>query len=87
VPGLREKVRQVADDVYEIVFLHGGTITAEHGMGRLRAPYLRGEWGEALYGYMREVKSIFDPGDMFNPGVMFGNAPITDNMRQDLLGP
>jgi FAD/FMN-containing dehydrogenase len=56
-------------------------------MGRLRAPYLRREWGDALYGYMREVKAIFDPRDVLNPGVMFSDAPITDNMRKDLMEP
>ncbi len=62
-------------------------MTAEHGMGRIRAPYLKKEWGEALYNYMREVKSIFDPQDILNPGVMFSDGPITDHMRADLLEP
>jgi FAD/FMN-containing dehydrogenase len=87
LPDLREKIRSLAEDVYEAVLLYGGTVTAEHGMGRLRAPYLKREWGEALYGYMREVKNIFDPQELLNPGVMFGNAPITDHMRTDLLQP
>jgi FAD/FMN-containing dehydrogenase len=56
-------------------------------MGRLRAPYLRREWGDALYRYMREVKAVFDPQDILNPGVMFGEGPITDHMREDLLQP
>jgi FAD/FMN-containing dehydrogenase len=66
---------------------HGGTVTAEHGMGRLRAPYLLREWGAELYGYMREVKEIFDPRELFNPGVMFSDRPITDNLREELLSP
>ena len=87
LPDLRERIRRLADDVYGTVIRHKGTVTAEHGMGRLRAPYLKLEWGEALYGYMREVKDIFDPRDMLNPGVMFSDLPITDNMREDLLKP
>ncbi len=87
LPDLPGRVRRLADEVYETVIRHGGTITAEHGMGRLRAPYLKREWGEALYNYMREVKNIFDPDDILNPGVMFSDAPITDNMRADLLEP
>ena len=86
-PGLRERIRRLADDVYATVLRHGGTVTAEHGMGRLRAPYLRKEWGEVLYTYMQEVKAIFDPGGLLNPGAMFSSAPITDNMRPDLLQP
>jgi len=87
LPDLPGRIRRLADDVYEAVLRHGGTLTAEHGMGRLRAPYLKREWGEALYGYMREIKEIFDPRDILNPGVMFSDAPITDNMRRDFVEP
>ena len=85
LPNLAGRLRRLADEVYEVVLRHGGTISAEHGMGRLRAPYLLREWGPELYGYMREVKEIFDPRELFNPGVMFSAQPITDHMRQDLL--
>ena len=84
LPG---RIRRLADDIYNVVFRHNGTITSEHGMGRLRVPYLKREWGETLYNYMREVKAIFDPKDVFNPGVMFGSTPITDHMRPDLFDP
>jgi FAD/FMN-containing dehydrogenase len=87
LPDLALRIRRLADDIYEAVIRYGGTVTAEHGMGRLRAPYLKREWGEALYRYMLDVKKIFDPADIFNPGVMFSDVPITDNMRKDLLGP
>jgi FAD/FMN-containing dehydrogenase len=86
LPDLPGRVRELAEAVYEVVLRHGGTVTAEHGMGPLRAPWLRREWGEALYGYMQEVKRIFDPDDLLNPGVMFSERPITENMREDLLG-
>ena len=85
LPDLAGRIQRLVDDVYETVFRHNGTMTAEHGMGRLRAPYLKREWGDVLYTYMREVKTIFDPHDILNPGTMFSDAPITDNMRPDLL--
>jgi FAD/FMN-containing dehydrogenase len=85
LPDLRGRIQRLADDIYGAVFRYGGTATAEHGMGRLRAPYLKREWGEALYTYMREVKTIFDPQGILNPEVMFSARPITDNMRPDLL--
>lgn len=85
LPGLPERMRTLADDIYQLVLRHGGTITAEHGMGRLRAPYLEREWGPALYGYMRRLKAIFDPEGLFNPQVMFSDRPITDHLRPDLL--
>ncbi len=87
LPDLSGRVRRLADDIYEAVLSRGGTITSEHGMGRVRAPYLKREWGERLYGCMQEVKRIFDPKGLLNPGVMFTDAPITDHIRPDLLKP
>ena len=84
LPDLPGRIRKLADAVYEVVFRYGGTISAEHGMGRLRAPYLQREWGAALYGYMHELKDIFDPQGMFNPGVVFSDQPITEHLRDDL---
>ncbi len=84
-PDLAGLIRGLADDIYRVVFRHGGTISAEHGMGRLRAPYLEREWGSSLYAAMRHLKQIFDPQDLFNPGVMFNNRPITDHLRPDFL--
>ncbi|MEZ4598264.1 MAG: FAD-binding oxidoreductase [Syntrophotaleaceae bacterium] len=85
LPDLPGRIRELAEAVYELVLKHHGTVTAEHGMGPLRAPFLRREWGGPLYDYMREVKRIFDPDDLLNPGAMFNQRPITDNIRQDLL--
>jgi FAD/FMN-containing dehydrogenase len=84
-PDLKGRIRRLADDVYEVVFHYGGTITAEHGMGRLRAPYLRREWGETLYAAMKELKSFMDPDGIFNPDAVFNERPITDHMRGELL--
>jgi len=85
LPGLPARIQRLADEIYQVVLRYGGTISGEHGMGRLRAPFLPREWGAALYGYMREVKEIFDPGDLFNPGVVFSDRPITDHLREELL--
>ena len=81
---LPKRIRQLADDVYGTVFHYNGTISGEHGIGRLKAPYLKQEWGEKLYSAMKEVKRIFDPDGIFNPGVMFSDKSITDNLRHDL---
>lgn len=86
-PGLRRRIRQTADRVYEVVFKYGGTIAAEHGMGRLRTPYLEREWGTSLFGYMKEIKAIFDPDGILNPHVMFGHRLITDNIHPELTVP
>lgn len=80
-PDLRAQLTRVADEVYSLVLRHDGTITAEHGMGRLRTAYLAQEWGE-MTAYMRRVKQIFDPDDALNPEVMFSERALTDEMRE-----
>ena len=80
-PNLHALLTRGADEVYEAVFRYDGAITAEHGMGRLRAPYLTQEWGETIVGYMRRVKDAFDPDDLLNPEVMFSDRALTDNLK------
>jgi FAD/FMN-containing dehydrogenase len=81
ISDLPTLLTRVAGEVYEAVFRYDGTITAEHGMGRLRTPYLSREWSEAIVGYMRRVKDIFDRDDLLNPDVMFSTRALTDDLR------
>jgi len=81
---IAKRIKQLADDVYGTVFRYNGTISGEHGIGRLKASYLKQEWGENLYDSMKKVKKIFDPHGIFNPGVMFSDDSISDNLRSDL---
>ena len=78
--NLSKKFTKIADDVYNIVFKYNGTITAEHGMGRVRVPYLKKEWGEKIYEYMKRIKNCFDPEGLLNPDVMFSEKPITEDI-------
>ena len=79
-PDIKETVVRVADAVYDAVLRLGGTITAEHGMGRLRTAYLEREWGPDIYGFMKEVKRLFDPEDILNPDCMFSGRSLADDM-------
>lgn len=79
-PDLPALVTWVADRVYEAVLRYDGTITAEHGMRRLRAPYLAREWGEGMVGCIRRVKEVFDTDDLLNPGVMLSERALTDDL-------
>ncbi|HUO75548.1 MAG TPA: FAD-binding oxidoreductase [Candidatus Paceibacterota bacterium] len=67
-----EKVRaiipELADKVYNLVLKYGGSITAEHNDGLIRGHYLQKMWGPEMYRLFREVKHIWDPKDIFNPG-------------------
>ena len=49
---------------------YDGALKAEHGTGRNMAPFVETEWGPDAYAIMRDLKSLFDPDNMLNPGVM-----------------
>ena len=77
---LRDQIRRVADRIYDRVIELNGTITAEHGMGRLRAPYLEAEWGSAAVHLFRRIKSLFDPQDVLSGEAMFFRGDITEHL-------
>ena len=66
---LMEDVKSLVVDKYD------GSLKAEHGTGRNMAPYVRYEWGDKAYECMEEVKRIFDPNGLLNPGVIFNDDP------------
>jgi FAD/FMN-containing dehydrogenase len=74
-------IRTISDLIFKTTLRFGGTISAEHGLGRNRSKYLRDEWGDKVYGYFKEIKKIFDPRDLMNPGVVFTDQDLTENLR------
>ena len=61
----------VDDAVLRLAAEHGGTISAEHGIGRAKAAVLHLSRSAAEIGAMRAVKSALDPAGLLNPGVLF----------------
>ena len=66
-PAEVRKMQALADDLYPEVLAVGGTISGEHGSGLSRTWYVRKQFGP-LYDVFREVKRIFDPQNLLNPG-------------------
>jgi D-lactate dehydrogenase len=54
---------------------YGGSLKAEHGTGRAIAPFVEAEWGTKAYLLMHEIKRLFDPEGMLNPGVLLNPDP------------
>ena len=75
-------MQALADDLYEAVFRVSGTISGEHGAGLSRTPYLRRQYGE-LYPLFVEIKRLFDPQNILNPGKVVSEspAPLTSSLR------
>ena len=60
----------VDETVMRLAAAHGGTISAEHGIGRAKAALLHLSRSSAEIAAMRAVKAALDPGDLLNPGVL-----------------
>lgn len=58
-----------------VVEEYDGSLKAEHGTGRNMAPFVEYEWGKDAFAAMRELKEIFDPHYLLNPGVIFNDDP------------
>ncbi len=56
-----------------VVRKYDGSLKGEHGTGRNMAPYVELEWGHEAYALMRELKSIIDPDNILNPGVILND--------------
>ncbi|WP_160668659.1 FAD-binding and (Fe-S)-binding domain-containing protein [Pseudarthrobacter sp. ATCC 49987] len=63
------------EDMVELVLAEGGSLKAEHGTGRVMAPFVRRQYGDELYDVMRTIKRLFDPAAMLNPGVLMDEDP------------
>ncbi|TDD13202.1 FAD-binding and (Fe-S)-binding domain-containing protein, partial [Nonomuraea diastatica] len=65
-----ERYAAFTEDMVEAVLSGGGTLKAEHGTGRVMAPFVRRQYGDELYEVMREIKRLCDPKGTLNPGVV-----------------
>ena len=70
--GQVERLRAFTEDMVGLVLDAGGTLKSEHGTGRIMAPYVERQFGEALYSIMKKIKALVDPAGVMNPGVLLG---------------
>ncbi len=69
-----EVILELSDKVYDLVLKFEGSITAEHNDGIIRTPYLEQMYGSEIVALFKEVKHIFDPSNIFNPGKKVGGT-------------
>jgi len=68
------RLEAMARDLYQAAFSFGGTISGEHGDGLSRTAFLRSQYGP-LYRVFREIKNLFDPHNLMNPGKIVSDDP------------
>ncbi len=82
--GDRGRMLDIAEEVADLAKSLGGVMSGEHGDGRARGPLLERFYGPELMGAFRQVKAIFDPRNLLNPGNIVEPGPvesITQNLR------
>jgi len=82
-----KKMVELAGACYDLALSLKGTISGEHGDGRLRTYYLKRQYPH-LYPAMVEIKNLFDPQKIFNPGCIIGEEknPLSQYLKYD-IGP
>ena len=70
----RKIIPKLSKEIYSLVLKYGGSITGEHNDGLIRGPFLKQMYGAKVYTLFKEVKKIFDPDNIFNPGKKVGGT-------------
>jgi glycolate oxidase len=66
-----DHVWAAADEMFLDCLRLGGTLTGEHGVGILKKRWLRDELGDDSFALQRQIKQVFDPANILNPGKVF----------------
>ena len=71
-----DRYARFMDDICALVVdKYDGSLKAEHGTGRNMAPFVEKEWGMQATDLMRQIKRLFDPRNLLNPGVLLNDDP------------
>lgn len=73
--------RKITEDVAVLVKKYNGSLSGEHGDGRLRAEFIEFMIGDKNYELLKKVKHIFDPQQIFNPGKITDSPPMDTSLR------
>ena len=75
--------RHIAEEIARLVKKYQGSLSGEHGDGRLRGEFIPWMVGEANYQLMRELKSWWDPKGIFNPNKIVDTPPMDTFLRYE----
>jgi FAD/FMN-containing dehydrogenase/Fe-S oxidoreductase len=76
-----QQFEAIAGQVADLVLKYGGALSGEHGDGLVRSPFQEKMYGPALYQAFREIKQVFDPQGLLNPGKIVDAPPLRSNLR------
>lgn len=76
--------REIAEETAKLVRKHKGSLSGEHGDGRLRGEFIPLMYGEEVYQLMREVKHCWDPDGVFNMNKIVDTPPMDESLRFEI---
>jgi FAD/FMN-containing dehydrogenase/Fe-S oxidoreductase len=79
----RRLFRVIATEIARLVKRYGGSLSGEHGDGRLRGEFLPSMIGKKNYALIREIKQAWDPLGLFNPGKITDTPPMDASLRYE----
>ncbi|WET68340.1 FAD-binding and (Fe-S)-binding domain-containing protein [Sphingobacterium sp.] len=75
--------RSILEKTSDLVLKYNGSLSGEHGDGRLRGEFIGKVLGEKVYKLLEDVKSIFDPQGVFNANKIVNTPPMDSHLRYD----
>ncbi|MEY4778178.1 MAG: hypothetical protein RIS13_926, partial [Bacteroidota bacterium] len=75
--------RTIAEEVATLVKKYNGSLSGEHGDGRLRGEFIKQMVGEKNYGLLKQVKNAWDPHHIFNPNKIVDTPPMNTMLRYE----
>ena len=79
------RFRRFSEELAEVVVAHGGSLSGEHGDGQARAELLPKMYGEEMVALFERAKTVWDPDDLLNPGMLVRPAALDENLRFAVL--
>ena len=76
--------REIAEETAKLVRKHKGSLSGEHGDGRLRGEFIPLMYGEDVYKLMRAVKHCWDPDGVFNMNKIIDTPPMDESLRFEM---
>ncbi|MFC0875074.1 FAD-binding and (Fe-S)-binding domain-containing protein [Saccharicrinis sp. FJH2] len=77
----RQLYQTIAEEIAKLVKKYRGSLSGEHGDGRLRGHFIPFMYGDKIYRLFKDIKQTWDPNNIFNPGKIVDVPPITESLR------
>ncbi|MGI6478572.1 MAG: FAD-binding and (Fe-S)-binding domain-containing protein [Salinivirgaceae bacterium] len=77
----RVRFRKIATDIAHLVKKHRGSLSGEHGDGRLRSEFIKIMIGDVCYSFLEKIKGAFDPNNILNPGKIVYPVAMDECLR------